>query len=261
LTLLHPERELVPLGVCIPWDELPPIAAGDLVGIDGRSIFIGHSRLRLVGRGVSLLLRSTPFSMEALESHIEVAAGFQSATTSNDGQSWTPRHHTGAHSTSSGQAARHPSTGGEFVTALIAGLLDGDLKAIHFSLSKLIGRGFGSTPTGDDWITGIVALGHRAKTTGLISRRTWRSFCTALADVPGKATTPVAAEMLRHASRAAFPTPLLRVARLLGHPETQPDELREACRKLLAVGSSSGGDWLIGMLALASAITITRAQN
>ena len=126
------------------------------------------------------------------------------------------------------------------------------------AVRRLVGAGFGSTPTGDDWLVGMAAAGHRLADTGFIFRPALNALLTALEALPVDATTPVSREMLRHAARGALPEALLRLAALLGDPTAKAAQLREACRKLVAMGSQTGGDLLTGLLSLASGVRSQR---
>lgn len=241
LTLLHPSRDLVPFGVAIPWEQAR-LAAGDAVRLDDRVLSVGASRLFLEGEGTALKLVAAAFSLEALKDHLALAVPF-------------------ARRDRSPLEVKALGTADEslrrVVVSLSTGLhAPGDLRA---AVGRLVGVGFGSTPTGDDWLVGVASLGHRLAATGFVFRPAWESFAGELAQVPDAATTPVACQMLRHASRGELPEALLRVASLLGDPSARRDALCDGCRRLVAMGSQTGGDFLTGALALASAVRTQRA--
>ncbi|HEY3452604.1 MAG TPA: DUF2877 domain-containing protein [Myxococcales bacterium] len=241
LTLLHPSRDLVPFGVTIPWEQAT-LSAGDAVLLDERVLSVGGARLLLEGDGTALRLVAAPFSHEALKDHLALAVPF-------------------ARRDRSALECKALGTADESLRRVVVGLTTGlhaprDLSA---AVQKLVGVGFGSTPTGDDWLVGVAALGHRLAYSGFTFRPTWEAFLDALSQVPDTATTPVACQMLRHASRGDLPEALLRVASLLGDPSARRDALCEACRRLIAVGSQTGGDFLTGALSLASAVRTQRA--
>ena len=54
LTLLHPSRELVPLGVVVPWDAVP--AGGQPVVLEGRVLRLAEAAVVLDGKGTTLRL-------------------------------------------------------------------------------------------------------------------------------------------------------------------------------------------------------------
>ncbi|MGC4114999.1 MAG: DUF2877 domain-containing protein [Myxococcales bacterium] len=241
LTLLHPSRDLVPFGVTIPW-ESAALTAGDAVRLDDRELSIGGARLRLEGDGTALRMVIAPFSHEALKAHLELAIPF-------------------ARRDRNPLEVKALGTADESLRRVVVGLTTGlhTPKDLQTAVGKLVGVGFGSTPTGDDWLVGVAALGHRLASSGFTFRPAWEALLSALAEVPDSATTPVACQMLRHAAHGELPEALLRVASLLGDPSARRDALCEGCRRLVAVGSQTGGDFLTGALALASAVRTQRA--
>lgn len=102
----------------------------------------------------------------------------------------------------------------------------------------LLGLGRGSTPSGDDLLTGAAAA---ARARGLPGAR---GLCDALADPPPGATTPTGRAMLREAAAGFFPAPLASIAR--AWPAPRPSALEA----LGGLGASSGADMLAGFLAL-----------
>lgn len=241
LTLLHPSRDLVPFGVAIPWELARP-EVGDAVLLEDRSLSLGGARLVLEGEGTTLRLPARPFSREALAAHLDLARPF------------ARRERTALERKALAKAD-------EALRRIVLALTSqppspSDLPA---AVLELCGAGFGSTPTGDDWLVGVAALGHRLAGSGYALGPAWEALQTSLAGVPATATTPVAREMLRHAARGELPEALLRAATLLGDPAAPHDELSEACRRLIAVGSQTGGDLLTGALSLASEVCAQRS--
>lgn len=105
---------------------------------------------------------------------------------------------------------------------------------------RLVGRGEGLTPAGDDWLVGALAALWRFD-------RVWRARLRAirgplLAYAAG-ATTTVSAEFLAHALAGTFSEPLLRLA-------TAADSAgaREAAAVLSGFGATSGVHTLVGFL-------------
>jgi hypothetical protein len=241
MTLLHPSRDLVPFGVAIPWDQARP-TAGDAVHLEDRLLTLGGARLVLEGDGTPLRLACAPFSPKALEDHRALAVPFAQRDRTDLERRALAK---------ADEALRR------VVVSLSTGLHSAD--DLAGAVLRLVGTGFGSTPTGDDWLVGVAALGHRLADSGYLFKPAWQSFRAVLADVPASATTPVAREMLRHAARGELPEALLRLAALLGDPSSRRNEVGEACRRLVAMGSQTGGDLLTGALSLASGICAQRA--
>ena len=240
LTLLHPDRDLVPLGVCGPASDLASLEVGDELRLEGRSLWIGRgSRWDLAGDGVSLRLPDLPFSRESLASQLPTVAAHRRQDRSALEQRALAK---------ADALLRHLVLDLSGARVLAGGV------GVAPAVSGLIGTGFGSTPTGDDWLVGVVALGHRMSQAGLLYRPSWEELLAALLEAGPEATTPVAREMLRHAAVRELPEALLRVAGLLGQSQARPDDLDAACGRLLTVGARSGSDLLTGVLALAGAV-------
>jgi hypothetical protein len=240
LTLLHPSRDLVPFGVAIPWDERPP-AAGDAVRLSDRELSLGASRFVLEGEGDSLELASAPFSLAALKLQVPVALRF------------ARRNRPAAERQALKKADESLR---RVVLALSSGQCPPD--ELADSVHRLVGTGFGSTPTGDDWLVGVVAIGHRLGDSGYLFRPAVTALCATLSRLPATATTPISREVLRHAARGNLPEALLCFAALLGDPTATAAAMRQACQRLLAVGSQTGGDFLTGALSLASGVRSQR---
>ncbi len=102
---------------------------------------------------------------------------------------------------------------------------------------RLVGLGRGSTPSGDDLLTGASAA---ARATG---RAGARALCACLSDLPCGLTTPAGHAMLGEAARGFYPAPLAAAARAL--PGLDPDQLKA----LASLGATSGADMLAGFLA------------
>lgn len=101
----------------------------------------------------------------------------------------------------------------------------------------LIGRGPGLTPSGDDMLTGIVAVLH------VVGFSAQLLHFLPPADQLAQLTTSVSCSYLNNARIGEFSTPLLKVMRSL---QTRCNS-RSAIRRLLAVGHTSGADTLLGI--------------
>ncbi|MGZ0751481.1 DUF2877 domain-containing protein [Kluyvera sichuanensis] len=103
--------------------------------------------------------------------------------------------------------------------------------------SWLIGYGPGLTPSGDDMLTGMLAVLHAAGFSSQLS-----SFLPP-ADRLVRLTTSVSCSYLNSARKGEFSTPVQQVIRSLQsgrHPQRAVD-------RLLAVGHTSGADTLLGI--------------
>lgn len=101
--------------------------------------------------------------------------------------------------------------------------------------SWLIGRGPGLTPSGDDMLTGMMAVFHAAQ----ISLNIFLPSAERLEML----TTAVSCSYLNNARLGEFTTPVLQVMRCL---QTGRDPNR-ALRRLLGVGHTSGADIILGI--------------
>jgi hypothetical protein len=125
-----------------------------------------------------------------------------------------------------------------------------DEHAAVATATQLLGRGPGLTPAGDDVLAGLLAstvtLAPAVRIgpdDGLVA--TARSAGERIADLAREATTAVSAALLRHAARGEVAAPAAQVLRAL----TGRGDLSTALTALLAVGSSSGRDLTLGLLA------------
>jgi hypothetical protein len=123
----------------------------------------------------------------------------------------------------------------------LAALGRGDTAAAIGPTVDLIGLGIGLTPSGDDYLVGLLA--------GLDATDDPARFglAEAIARQAPARTTAVSAASLRHATRGAFSERLhdLLVALARGNL----DDLEAPIRRVIAYGSTSGSDTLVGLLA------------
>jgi hypothetical protein len=146
--------------------------------------------------------------------------------------------------------------------AVADALVERDVDAAVATARHLLGRGPGLTPAGDDVLAGLLAAtvalapavdgGPRD---GLVAA-TLATGAT-IADLARDATTAVSAALLHHAVRGEVATPAAEVL----HALTGRRDLTAALTSLLAVGSSSGGDLAVGMLAGADLVLDPRAAD
>jgi Protein of unknown function (DUF2877) len=127
------------------------------------------------------------------------------------------------------------------IGAQLAALGRGDTAAALEPTVDVIGLGIGLTPSGDDYLVGLLA--------GLDATHDPARF--GLAEAIGRQaparSTAISAASLRHATRGAFSERLhdLLVALARG----RLDDLESPIRRAMAYGATSGSDTLVGLLA------------
>lgn len=108
---------------------------------------------------------------------------------------------------------------------------------------RLIGLGLGLTPSGDDFLVGFTAArlaqGRLAEV---------RALRLGLARHAMQATNLISASYLRHGFRGRFTSHMRDLIRQLHTPGVTPAALQPAVERLIAVGSTSGSDSLVGLL-------------
>jgi hypothetical protein len=152
-------------------------------------------------------------------------------------------------------AATHADPGADDELATLAAavadaIAAGDEHAAVAAATRLLGRGPGLTPAGDDVLAGLLAAtvtlapavrdGHRD---GLVA--TAHAVGERIAVTARDATTAVSAALLHHAARGEVAVPAAQVL----HALTGRGDLPAALTDLLAVGSTSGRDLTLGILA------------
>jgi len=149
--------------------------------------------------------------------------------------------------------ARRPGAGLDVVPGarpalddLGAAIVRGDRAGVVHAADRLIGRGPGLTPSGDDALAGVEAALHAA------SHPLAGSVSGALNDLDRRTTT-VSAAMLRHAVRGEAAERIHRLLAAALGPTTVG--LLEAIREAVAWGATSGADTLAGVLTVLDAVT------
>lgn len=152
-----------------------------------------------------------------------------------------------------GRTAPLTSSEADRLRDLVAALRDGDGPAASVAALGLLGLGAGSTPTGDDLLAGLFAGIDRFAAVlrpppEPLVLTAHRQSVGAVLDRCDAATTAMSAVLLRHAAQGQVcrPAGRLIVAMARGSDERT---LREALDGLLAVGSFSGRDLTLGLLA------------
>jgi hypothetical protein len=137
--------------------------------------------------------------------------------------------------------------------------LAGDPTGVERAARGLAGLGPGLTPSGDDYLGGFAAawalmsesLGHDGGRTAAVLDAVWTGGAPGASEL-GRA-------WLAHAVRGEVAEPLGRfLATLLG-PE--PPALGAAVRSVLALGATSGADWMVGALTAVDAALTAEADT
>jgi Protein of unknown function (DUF2877) len=124
------------------------------------------------------------------------------------------------------------------IDALRLGLVSGDALAAQTAALGLIGLGVGLTPSGDDFLVGMLA-GLEATQHPLRA-----AVATAIARA-ARGTTAFGAALLEHACRGEFSQRLHDV--LIAIAAQEPVALRQATDRAMAYGATSGADTLAGL--------------
>jgi hypothetical protein len=123
----------------------------------------------------------------------------------------------------------------------------GDADEAGTSLRALVGRGPGLTPSGDDVVTGLLAVAHRA------GRRPVAVWIASMLGPLCHRTTIVGAHQLAAAGRGAFAEPVLAlVDALVAADRDEADALHRAAhaqRVLAGIGATTGLDTVAGIAA------------
>lgn len=125
-------------------------------------------------------------------------------------------------------------------TALVRALAHGTPSAGRRAAEALLGLGPGATPSGDDFLCGLLLAARLSPLPP-----TWLPALVATAEQAGTRTPPVSAALLRHAADGHC---IPQVAALL-HAAATGADLAAPVADLLAVGHSSGSDLLHGLCA------------
>jgi len=129
----------------------------------------------------------------------------------------------------------------------------GDLASILGEAVEIVGLGPGLTPSGDDYLVGLLAgleaAGHRAHP----------ALATAVAYAAPARTTAIGASALGHAARGAFAERLHDVlAAIAGGDDANIDHV---IGRVMAYGATSGADTLVGLFAGIEAAIADRARE
>jgi len=169
--------------------------------------------------------------------------------------------------------ASHTARTADLANALgtvVAALRVGDGEAAFAAAQRIVGLGPGLTPSGDDRLAGLIA-GTLVLAPSIASASSGGADGGASTDLPAATerlghavaaaavgrTTSVSAALLRHAASGQMAEPASALVR--AWVAADRDTVR-ATDRLLAVGSSSGRDLTLGLLAAVELLTDERAR-
>ena len=223
ITLLSKSREVLPDGVVLS-GGLAGLAAGQPVRLVARTLVAGDRRMCLEGEGTRLEVDGTaPFVSDTLRFQLRCAAD-------SDGDE-------------DGVLVRRLR---ECTHVLARALLASDLSAIEPAVAGLAGLGKGSTPSGDDLLTGVTAAMARLACVSPARRIALDELTRALQGISFGTTAPAGREMMRHAASGRFAEPLALLAGMAGDPRTTASAFRDVTGRVSCLGASSGSDMLNG---------------
>jgi hypothetical protein len=129
------------------------------------------------------------------------------------------------------------------VTLLEAAAAD-DVTRFQEAWNRLLGLGQGATPSGDDLLTGFLAV-HSLLRTSFWEYLRGSTVRQELHDAASRGTTVLAAAVLRSALNGIFPEPVLDLFEGLQYDEGRADR---ALRRILEMGHTSGTDLMTGVI-------------
>jgi hypothetical protein len=133
-----------------------------------------------------------------------------------------------------------------------------DTHALNHALARVIGRGPGSTPAGDDVVVGILAV-LATPAAGQAGAAAARSLNEAMQ--PWLAgTTDISAHLLRQAARGWVGRSVHELIAALIE-DAPPQVLQAAVHRVVATGATSGADLCAGLLACARAFLVTHHER
>ena len=130
--------------------------------------------------------------------------------------------------------------------------------ALREVLAKVVGRGPGATPSGDDVLVGVFAV-LTSSHSGLAGARLAESLGQAILPLL-PTTTEISGHLLRQAANGLFGRDVLElVSALNGASSSQ--QLTEKVRRVIQTGASSGADTCEGLLAFAPSYLAIRNER
>ena len=133
-----------------------------------------------------------------------------------------------------------------------------DATALGDVLAKVVGRGPGATPSGDDVLVGVLAVltsPHSGRAGARVAESLGRALLPLL-----PTTTEVSGHLLRQAAHGLFGRDVHElISALNGAPS--PQQLSEKVRRVLSTGATSGADTCEGLLVFAPSYFGTRNER
>jgi len=215
-------------------DEALGLAPGLPAAVDGSHLRVGRLQ---VGLGTAVVWEPRP-NWEALRSCREAISGRLPLTRTPLGAGRGPAKGAGAALASILASAFRDALG-----SLRAGWA-GDAERLREAAAGLSGLGGGLTPSGDDFLAGVMIgawLAHPSPD----------AFCRVLVEAAAPRTTVLSAAFLRAAARGECSAAWQRLLAALAEGEG----VAEAAQSVLAQGASSGADTLAGFLWAAAPVT------
>jgi hypothetical protein len=237
------------------------VAIDDVGGVPGGVLVAGIADLRETGirPGMAVVPSSRGVSIPTAAIEIDVTNAISWSPSLPPGARLRPtpeldrtvavaRRLAAAHACPGGLAPAIPGTGravdpwqaraAHLIDRHLTALATGDVVAAEDVTVELIGLGVGLTPSGDDYLVGLLA-GLEATDDPVRHR-----LATAIAAQADLRTTVIGAEMLRHAAAGAFAERLHDMLIALARGSL---DLATAVERVMAYGATSGGDTLVGL--------------
>ena len=234
-TLLAAEKADLPFGIRIASSQLDVLgfSNGDPVNFRAGFLSIGSgSTCRVVD------CRAAPRWLPTRHNEIEpgLAGRLAVVATAASGRSW---HESARMAQSVRSALEYSVTLGDAV-------------------AKVVGRGPGSTPSGDDVLVGILAV-LSSPSSGAAGAMVAESLGRAILPLLWT-TSDVSGQLLRQAIKGLFSRDVHElVLALLGNPA--PEQFRNSIRRVIETGATSGADTCMGLLAVAPYFFIPREKR
>ncbi|WP_079345551.1 oxamate carbamoyltransferase subunit AllH family protein [Vagococcus martis] len=118
-----------------------------------------------------------------------------------------------------------------------------DMDLIKQSMFRIIGLGIGLTPSGDDYLTGLILLLRLAKETDSTLKRQLELVLKE-EDLP---TNIISEQQLYFASFGRSKQQLIRLINNIGDDEQSINQFKNDVRLVQQIGSTSGFDLLLGI--------------
>jgi len=150
---------------------------------------------------------------------------------------------------------RHAGQPGGRLDSLVDSLgaaLRTDGGTVPSPVGSLVGRGPGATPSGDDFLVGVLLV-LRLVADDVVGRRA-RRLGDRIATLAQGQTTRVSAALLSQAARGRAGEPALDCVRVMTRVDPGQQALRVAAERAIETGHTSGADCLAGILTATTAV-------